>query len=134
MMRHGPALFAAFTLLFLGAARVCWGDDKAAPKDPGKEVERLIGQLGSDDFDERESATSALGKVGKPALGALQKAAKSSGDAEIRRRAAKLVLVIQDALARPIDLGPHVNQKLDERFHGYHPGNDLAALPKGRQT
>jgi hypothetical protein len=130
-MRHSPALFAAVTILFLGVSR---GDDGPAPKDLGKAIQRLIKQLGSDEFEERQAASSALGKVGKPALGALRKAAKGSDDAEVRHRAAKLVLAIQDALARPIDLGPHVNQKLDERFHDYHPGNDLAALPKGRQT
>src|SRR4029079_1619359 len=78
-------------------------------------------------------ASSALGKIGKPALKALRTAAKD-GDAEIRSRAARLILVIQDALARPIDLGPHVNQKLNERFHNYHQGNDLSSLPTGKQT
>jgi hypothetical protein len=98
------------------------------------DIQRLVRQLGSDKFKEREAATSALFKVGKPALGALQAAAKDSGDEEIRRRAAKLVLDIQDALLRPIDLTPYVNQKRKEHFHGHEPGNDLAALPAGRQS
>lgn len=98
------------------------------------DINRLIKQLGSDSFNERESATSALTKIGKPALMALQKAATASADAEVRFRAAKLILAIQDALIRPIDLAPHFNQKLNERFHNHLDGNDLSALPTGKQT
>jgi hypothetical protein len=98
------------------------------------DIERLVQQLGSDKFKEREAATNALNKIGKPALPALQKAATGSADEEVRSRAAQLVLAIRDALVRPIDLGPYVNQKLNERFHDYHEGNDLAALPTGKQT
>src|SRR5947209_19107504 len=124
-MRHRTTLLTAVFLL-LGAAPVARADDK--------DIDRLVKQLGSSKFKEREAASNALLKVGKPALKALQTAAKDSGDAEIRSRAAGLILAIRDALVRPIDLGPHVNQKLNERFHDYHPGNDLASLPKGRQT
>ena len=85
------------------------------------DLQRLVKQLGSDKFNEREAATAALFKVGKPALSALQAAAKSSGDAEIRARAEKLILDIKDALVRPIDLTPYVNQKLKEQFHGQNP-------------
>jgi len=125
-MRHRSALVPAVILLFLGTVQVARGDDK--------DIDRLVKQLGSGKFKEREAASIALLKVGKPALKALQTAAKDSGDAEIRSRAATLILAIRDALARPIDLKSHVNQKLNERFHDYHPGNDLAALPTGRQT
>lgn len=99
-----------------------------------RDIERLVRQLGSDDFGKREAASNALNKVGKPALNALRKAAKGSDDAEVRSRAARLILAIRDALARPIDLGSHVNQKLNERFHNYLQGNDLSALPTGKQT
>ncbi len=139
-MRQSPTLFAAVLFLFPGAVHVARGDDKPASKGlgkvtpDGKDIERLVKQLGSDEFKEREAASSALNKVGKPALNALQKAAKGSDDLEVRSRAARLILAIRDALARPIDLGPHVNQKLNERFHNYLPGNDLAALPTGKQT
>ena len=124
-MRHRSALFPAVILLLLGAIPVARADDK--------DIDRLVKQLGSGKFKEREAASIALLKVGKPAVKALQTAAKDSGDAEIRSRAATLILDIRDALARPIDLKSHVNQKLNERFHDYHPGNDLAALPTGRQ-
>src|SRR5262245_11709233 len=54
--------------------------------DGDTEVERLIKQLGSDEFDEREAATKRLQEIGDRALGALDKAA-TSADAEVRRRA-----------------------------------------------
>lgn len=98
------------------------------------DVARLVRQLGSDKFNQREAAAVALLKVGKPGLGALQAAAKESGDEEVRRRAEKLVLEIQDAMRRPIDLTPYVNQKLKEHFHGHQPGNDLSGLPNGTQS
>jgi RNA polymerase sigma factor (sigma-70 family) len=100
----------------------------------GKDIERLIKQLGSDEFEEREAATRALKEVGKPALKALGVAATENADAEIRIRAAALIVAIRDSLIRSIDLGPQVNQKLTERFHGHREeGNDLATLPTGRQ-
>lgn len=98
------------------------------------EIARLVKQLGDDEFAKREEATAALNKVGRPALKALRKAAKESGDAEIRSRAAALLRAIQDSLFHPIDLEPYVNQKLKERFHNHYDGNDLAPLPTGRQT
>ena len=104
----------------------------AAPDDA--EIVRLVKQLGHDEFDQREAATEALNKVGKLALTALSKAATESSDAEVRSRAVALLQVIKDSLIRPIDLGPHVNQKLNERFHNHLEGNDLAALPTGKQT
>jgi RNA polymerase sigma factor (sigma-70 family) len=100
----------------------------------GRDIERLIKQLGNDEYEEREAATSALKKVGKPALKALGEAATENADAEVRTRAAALVVAIRDSLIRSIDLGPHVNQKLTERFHNYREGNDLATLPTGRRS
>jgi WD40 repeat protein len=57
-----------------------------AVADEDTEVERLIKQLASDEFDEREAATKRLQEIGDPALGALDKAA-TSADAEVRLRA-----------------------------------------------
>jgi WD40 repeat protein len=54
--------------------------------DGDTEVERLIKQLGSDEFAERETATKRLQEIGEPAFGALYKAA-TSADAEVRLRA-----------------------------------------------
>ena len=75
-MRHRSALFTAVILLFLGVVQVARGEDK--------DIDRLVKQLGSGKFKEREAASSALGKVGKPALTALRKAAKDSDPAPPR--------------------------------------------------
>jgi RNA polymerase sigma factor (sigma-70 family) len=104
---------------------------EAAPDN--RDIERLIERLGSDDFEEREAATNALKKIGKPALKALDAAAREHADAEVRIRADALIQFIRNSLIRAIDLGPHINQKLTEPFHNYRAGNDLGALPTGRQ-
>jgi uncharacterized protein (TIGR03067 family) len=62
-----------------------------APVPSAAEIDKLVHQLGSRWFAEREAATKALEKAGELALGALRKAATSEPDAEIRRRAGKLV-------------------------------------------
>jgi len=54
-------------------------------------VARLIRQLGHDDFAKREAASKELDAIGEPALDALRTAAASDGDAEIRRRAERIV-------------------------------------------
>ena len=54
-------------------------------------VARLIRQLGHDEFAKREAASKELDAIGEPALDALRKAAASSDDAEIRRRAERIV-------------------------------------------
>jgi hypothetical protein len=61
-------------------------------------------------------------------------ASKGSDDLEVRSRAARLIVAIRNSLVRSIDLAPHVNQKLNEPFHKYLRGNDLATLPRGKQT
>jgi RNA polymerase sigma factor (sigma-70 family) len=55
------------------------------------EIERLIAQLGSEQFTEREAATTALEKIGEPAYGALHRAAETSSDVEVRRRAEGII-------------------------------------------
>jgi WD40 repeat protein len=65
----------------------------AAP--PGAaEVPRLIEQLGSGKFREREAASARLEEIGRPAWYPLHKAATASPDPEIRRRAAQLARAI----------------------------------------
>ncbi len=127
----GPAFLAGGAVAEAQAAPPA---ARAEPAPDGGDVERLIKRLGSDEFDEREAASKALKDVGKPALKALGEAAKGNADAEIRSRAAALIVTIRDSLFRAIDLEPQVNQKLTERFHGYREeGNDLATLPTGRR-
>lgn len=64
-----------------------------------EQIAHLISQLGDSSFEEREAASRELNAIGKPALGALRKAAAFSNDAEIRRRAERIV---EDIVARGI--------------------------------
>jgi formylglycine-generating enzyme required for sulfatase activity len=63
-------------------------------------VDRLIRQLGSEKFEEREAASRALQAIGEPALTSLRRAATNSGDAEVRRRAKRLGIALAPA---PLD-------------------------------
>jgi hypothetical protein len=51
------------------------------------QVQQLIRQLGHDDFQKREAASTALTKIGPPALPFLAKEARNNPDPEIRKRA-----------------------------------------------
>lgn len=53
-------------------------------------IDKLIDQLGSGSFVEREKASKQLADIGLPALEALRKAAKSE-DAEVRKRAEEIL-------------------------------------------
>jgi hypothetical protein len=75
--------------------------EKAAPAKSEKEMKRLIDQLGSERFKDREHATRELVKLGKSALPGLKEAANSP-DAEVRRRAQRLVEQMEPPPARPI--------------------------------
>jgi hypothetical protein len=68
------------------------------PKDKASkaEIEKLVADLGSDDFDTRESASTKLGLIGADALPYLEKAEKSD-DAEVRRRAGELSATLKAA-------------------------------------
>lgn len=68
-------------------------------------VPRLIDQLGSADFAEREAATRALAEAGAPALPALREAAVSP-DPEVRRRAADLARLVEKRLEADRLLAP----------------------------
>ncbi len=58
------------------------------------EIAKLVQDLGADDFDTREAASTQLALIGAPALEALTKAEKSD-DAEVRRRAGDLRTAIE---------------------------------------
>jgi HEAT repeat protein len=78
-------LLALLILLALGLSAL-----SAAETDVEK-IERLIRQLGSNEFEERNAASEELEKIGKPALEALRKALKDTKDAEVHSRAKALV-------------------------------------------
>jgi uncharacterized protein (TIGR03067 family) len=75
----------------------------AAPLTPGgvpdqKRIAQLIKQLGDDDFAKREAASKALEAIGAPALAALRKAATTSSDLEVRRRAERITRSVKGRL------------------------------------
>jgi hypothetical protein len=69
-------------------------------------IDRLINQLGSSTYADREEAGKALDEIGAPALEALRKAAQAK-DAEIRRRSAALVRRIEGRVENAQLLAPH---------------------------
>jgi hypothetical protein len=73
------------------------GSVPTSPADeaPSKEnLDKLIDQLGSGNFAEREKASKELAAIGVPALEALRKAAKSE-DAEVRKRIEEILPKIE---------------------------------------
>lgn len=85
--------------LFLGAVAAGEDGKKLASEKSTAEIDQLIKQLGSDDFDQREAASKALERIGPPALDALRKVAAGSADAEVRKRLVKVI----EALLPPLD-------------------------------
>ncbi len=83
-------------------ARFAAGKDLDLSDKSGKEtvqaIEKLVRDLGDEDFETREAATLKLTLIGEPALLWLQKAAMSD-DAEVRRRAEPLVADIKERAA-----------------------------------
>src|SRR5262245_38045343 len=83
-------------IVLLGMVGSLFGD---SPDEPVVErVARLIRQLGHDKFAKREAESKELDALGKPALGALRKAAASHSDLEIRRRAERIIQSISERL------------------------------------
>jgi hypothetical protein len=78
---------------------VCRADEPGGQA-AGKETRRLVEQLGSERFDDREAATQQLSKLGKAALPSLKEAARSP-DAEVRRRARQLVEQLEPTPVSP---------------------------------
>jgi hypothetical protein len=87
-------LFCRLFLLCLSAAPVSFVPLLAGDSDD-KEIERLVKQLDSDSFAERQAATKRLTEIGEPVLDALGKA---KGSLEVRRRAEAIIAVIEDKI------------------------------------
>jgi len=89
-MRFILPRLSAIALLGVCAWAMLRADDPPAlPKDD--EVQKLIGQLGSDDFAQREAAIKALDRLGERPLPYLRLAATKSTNAEIRWRSEHLL-------------------------------------------
>lgn len=72
----------------------------AQEDDSKAKIDKWIADLGSEDFEAREKATSELKKIGKPAAEALRKAAESS-DPEVKMRAKSILEAIEKAEKKP---------------------------------
>ncbi len=90
-----PLLALGFGLA-ASAAAPAPAADKAEKPDAAR-IGKLVTQLGSDDFDDREKASAELGAIGEPALDALRQAVKST-DEEVHKRAETLVSAIEKRL------------------------------------
>lgn len=100
-----PGKFASAQELQQNGKRVVAGrqqdatpKDEFAPQDPeiSARVVRLIEQLGTGSFSERQSATRELLGIGMAASAELQKAT-STGSKEVRERAGQVIVAIRDA-------------------------------------
>jgi formylglycine-generating enzyme required for sulfatase activity len=85
---------AGFGLLLTPDARNLQGSSGQKPDN--NDIERLIRQLGSDEFTKREAASKQLDSLGDKAVTALRKAATTSDDPEIRRRAQQVLDTIAE--------------------------------------
>src|SRR5262249_20237677 len=81
-------------LLGVGLTLVASLPSPAVENADKEKIARLIDQLGSGVFTERQKATKELVAIGAPALEALRKAAQSE-DAEVRKRANELVQKVE---------------------------------------
>jgi hypothetical protein len=63
------------------------------------QVQKLVRDLGAEEFGKREAANKGLVEIGGPALEALRQAAKESGDPEVQYRASSLVEQIETIVA-----------------------------------
>ena len=112
-----------FACLALFLSTVVGGED-AKTDAAGKtaEIERLIKQLGDDDFYEREAASKALEDIGGPALEALVNATTTSDDAEVCLRADHILKALDALLNKPM-----------RSFKGHIGGvNSVAFSPDGK--
>ena len=100
--------FLVLTLASLLAAAV------APPPTDADAIERLVQQLGSDNFKERKEAAKALYKIGAPALAALRRAQATSKDLETQRRAIDLINAIEARLTPDAFVPTKVRIKADK--------------------
>jgi hypothetical protein len=92
--------------ILLAAAPLRAGDDEPAPAAPGAtqaEIQRLVADLGADDFRTREAASRKLASIGEPARAALEKALKESESPEVRWRAEQLLRRLAGSREVPLE-------------------------------
>jgi WD40 repeat protein len=87
---QGARQLLAWLIIVAGSTYGPGGLTAGATPPDAREIQRLITQLGSAKFNEREAASERLEAIGGPAWYSLRKAAATSADPEIRRRAEAL--------------------------------------------
>src|SRR5438552_9086943 len=88
----------ALSLVLLGVAGAMTARSQPAkPTVDAEQIVRLVAQLGSPQFADREKANESLTEVGRPALAALERARQGS-DPEVRRRAEAIMQRIERRL------------------------------------
>lgn len=88
--------FTILSALMLGGAASAPGRALAQDgADKQTEADKLVSELGADDFKKRDEAQRKLEALGKKALPALEKAEKDSKDAEVRARAHEAIQAIR---------------------------------------
>lgn len=96
-------------------------------------VPRLIEQLGSKSFEEREAAVKRLEALGDAALPALREAVKSATDPEVRRRAQHLVRRLEpDPLDKLFQEGVRLETVVKDYKKAAEVFEELAQLGKQR--
>jgi WD40 repeat protein len=91
----------ALTLLLLSGLQEFSSDGQPSKGQPKEEkassekINRLVNQLGDEDFAKRDQARKQLEAIGEPAVEILRKAVESSKDAEIRSAAKAIVEAIE---------------------------------------
>lgn len=91
-MRTTTVTAATLVLLAIGIVGLVGGGASSQTTKPkpepvsAEEIQKLVKQLGHDDFHVREAAQQRLKEIGKPAVPALREAVKSK-DLEVNRRA-----------------------------------------------
>jgi len=90
----------------VSALSMAWAvpqDAKSKPKNVSpEEIQKLVKELGHDNFHVREAATNRLAEIGRPAVPALREALRSS-DAEVRQRAQRILEGILTSVEFAID-------------------------------
>jgi WD40 repeat protein len=83
-------------------------------------IAALIEQLGDDEFKKREAASKELEEIGRPAVRPLRKAAATSTDPEIRRRAGRVILAIAARVPGLVQEGAEIHRISWDGIHSFN--------------
>lgn len=99
-----PAAVVGLSFAMMTGALAAAGDEPASSERKSEQldrrIERLVRQLGNDEFTARESAQKELLQIGVPALDALRMATRDPS-AEVSSRARFILQTIEDEINRP---------------------------------